>query len=306
MEAPLSELPALARFAEELGYTDVWSLESDALDGFTPLAAVAAVTEHVRLGTAIIPAWTRPAGLLAMHAAAMAELAPGRFVLGLGSSTEVVVQQWLDVPFSRPLTRTREAALAVRSLLSGQRVSAMKLRRPPRVRVPIYIAALGPKMLRLAGEVGEGVVFFLCGPRIIPELLTQVGGDVDSVARLIVLPGSGNEVRLAARRGIVTYALVPYYARSLARQGFGDEVAAIGAAWHSGDREAAAGQVSDAMVAELLLTGTEEQIGERLAAYRQAGLRTPVLAIGGVEPHRAGDAGLRRLLEAFAPARAVG
>lgn len=120
MAAPLSELPAFARFVEELGYTDIWSLESNALDGFTPLAAVAAVTERVRLGTAMIPAWTRPAGLLAMHAAAMAELAPGRFMLGVGSSTEVVVRQWLDVPFSRPLGRTREAVRAVRSLLGGQ------------------------------------------------------------------------------------------------------------------------------------------------------------------------------------------
>jgi len=159
----------------------------------------------------------------------MAELAPGCFVLGLGSSTEVVVQQWFDVPFSRPLPRTREAALAVRALLSGQRVRAMKLRRAPRARLPIYIAALGPKMLRLAGEVGDGVVFFLCGPRIIPELLAEVGSDVDSVA-LVVLPGLSAEVRLAARRIIATYALVPFYARSLARQGFEDEVAAVGAA----------------------------------------------------------------------------
>lgn len=148
--------------------------------------------------------------------------------------------------------------------------------------------------------------FFLCGPRIIPELLAQVGREVDWVARLLVLPGSGEQVQQAARRSIVSYALVPYYARSLARQDLGAEVAAIGAAWRSGDREAAAGQVSDAMVDELLLTGTEEQIAERLAGYRRAGLRTPVIAIGGVEPHGAGDAVLRRLLEAFAPARAVG
>jgi len=134
------------------------------------------------------------------------------------------------VPFSWPLTRTREAALAVRALLSGQRVRAMKLRRAPRARLPIYIAALGPKMLRLAGEVGDGVVFFLCGPRIIPELLAEVGSDVDSVARLVVLPGLSAEVRLAARRIIATYAMVPFYARSLARQGFEDEVAAVGAA----------------------------------------------------------------------------
>jgi len=87
-DVPLSELPDFARLAEELGYTDAWSMEVNGLDGFTPLAAVAAVT-GLRVGTAIIPVFIRPPGLLAMHAAAMAELAPGRFVLGIGSSTPV-------------------------------------------------------------------------------------------------------------------------------------------------------------------------------------------------------------------------
>jgi probable F420-dependent oxidoreductase len=279
LDVPLRELPALARRAEELGYTDAWSMESNGLDGFTPLAAAAAVTERMRLGTAIIPAWTRPAGLLAMHAAALAELAPGRFVLGLGSSTPVVVEQWLGVPFSRPLSRTREAALAVRALLAGERVGGMRLARPPREQtVAIYVAALGPRMLRMAGEVASGVVFYLVGPRLMPQLLADVGREVDSVARLAVFAGEGAEARAAARRSLLSYILVPYYARSLTRQGFGEEVAAAGEAWRTGDRAGAAGQVSDAMLDELLLIGAPDRIADRLQAYRAAGLRTPVLA----------------------------
>lgn len=305
LELPLSELPAMARRAEKLGYTDAWSLESNGLDGFTPLTAVAAVTQTMRLGTAIIPAWTRPAGLLAMHAAALAELAPGRFVLGIGSSTPVIVEQWLGIPFSRPLSRTREAALAVRGLLAGERVAGMRLSRPPRDReVPIYIAALGPKMLRAAGEVGSGVIFFLVGPRLMPELLAEVGREVDSVARLIVIPGQGREAETAARRSILSYTLVPYYARSLTRQGFGEEVAAISSAWRSGDRAGAAGQVSEAMVRELLLTGGPDQVLERLEDYRRAGLQTPVLAFGGVGHGEPVDrTELAHIIEALSPAR---
>jgi probable F420-dependent oxidoreductase len=282
-DVPLSELPDFARLAEELGYTDAWSMEVNGLDGFTPLAAVAAVT-GLRVGTAIIPVFIRPPGLLAMHAAAMAELAPGRFVLGIGSSTPVVVEQWLGVPFAQPLTRTRETAVAVRALLAGERHGNMRLARPPAEPPAIYLAALGPKMLQSAGELADGVIFFLAGPRIIPDLLRQVGRELDSVARLVVIRGGSEEAVVAARRALTTYALVPFYARSLERQGFGEEVKAIQERWQAGDRAGAVGQVSGAMVAELLLVGEVDRIAEGLAAYRRAGLRTPVLAFSPVGP----------------------
>jgi probable F420-dependent oxidoreductase len=294
-EGSLAELPALARRAEALGYTDAWSQESNALDGFTPLAVMAAVTERMRLGTAVIPAFTRPPGLLAMHAAALAELAPGRVVLGLGASTQVVVEKWLGVPFSKPLARTREAAAAVSALLRGERVGGMKLARPPASPPPIFLAALGPKMLRSGGEVAEGVVFFLTGPRIIPSMLADIGRDVESVARILVFPGRSPEVMANARRTIMPYTLVPYYARSLERQGFGEEVRAVQRAWSDGDRAGAPGQVSDAMLRELVLLGTDDDIAEGLAAYRRAGLTTPVLGIWSGDP--------TPVLEAMAPAR---
>src|SRR5207247_1240141 len=113
----LAGLTVLARMAEDLGYSDAWSFEVNGYDAFSPLAAVAAVTSEMRLGTAIVPVYTRPAGLIAMQATTLAELAPGRFVLGLGSSTPVVVEGWFGVPFRRPLTRTREMIVAVRARL---------------------------------------------------------------------------------------------------------------------------------------------------------------------------------------------
>ncbi len=271
----------MARTAEELGYTDLWSFESNGLDAFTPLAAAAAATREVRLGTAIVPVFTRPPALIAMHAAALAELAPSRFVLGLGASTPALVESGMGVPFERPLARVREATAAVRGLLEGGRTGIFKLGRPPVETVPVYLAALGPAMLRLAGEIADGVVFFMAGPRIMPELVAALGREMDTVARLVAIPAPDRATALPfARRLITSYATVPFYARFLARQGFEEEVNAVNRLWDSGDRAAAAGQVSDAMAAELVVMGDAGEIGGGIEAYRRAGLTTPVVAFG--------------------------
>jgi hypothetical protein len=134
----------------------------------------------------------------------------------------------------------------------------------------------------------------MCGPRVIPKLLDRTGRAMDSVERLMVIPG-GAEAVVAARRLIVTYALVPYYARVMGVQGFGEEVEAIRSRWQSGDRGGAAKEVSDAMVAELVLAGPAERIRDRLDAYRDAGLGAAALSVAGV-----GLAELRSLLKQLA------
>jgi len=281
-DRPLAEVPELARRVEALGYTDCWSFENAVLDAFTPLAAAAAVTEGLRFGTAIVPVFTRPVGIIAMHAAGMAELAPGRFVLGLGSSTRVVVETWLGVPFGRPLTRTVETVGAVRALLDGEKVGGLRLQRRPAERVPIFMAALGPKMLAAAGELADGLCFFMAGPRVIPQLLAAAGGKLDSMARLPTFAyDSAVDEQAAARRHIVAYALVPYYAALMDRQGFGEEVTGIARSWAAGDRAGAPDQVSQAMLDELTLVGGADRIRERIEAYRAAGLGCPVIAASG-------------------------
>jgi len=274
---PLSDLPALAARAEALGYTDLWSFEINMFDAFTPLAAAAASTADVRLGTAIAPVFFRPPGLLAMHAAALAELAPGRFVLGVGSSTPVVVEQWMGVPFGRPVKAVRETVVAVRALLAGEKVAGMRLAQPPAQPPPIWMAALGERMAAAARELADGVCLYMVGPGLIRETV----GDQDSMCRINVIPGDDEAAQALARRTVTTYALVPFYARVMARQGFAEEVKAINERWAAGERAAASGQVSDAMVAELTLTGSLDAIGAGLARYWEAGLGCPVLAIVG-------------------------
>lgn len=291
----VGDLTALARRAEERGWSDLWSMESRDLDAFTPLAAAAGVTERLRLGTAIVAAFLRPPGVTAMQAAGVAALAPGRFALGLGASTKVVVEQWHGVPFpERPVSALAERAEQIVQLLRGEKVGGLRLGIPPSEPVPLYLAALGPRALALTGEIADGVVLFLVGPGRLPEVLRQVGEGKDSVARIFAFPDNGTDVHARARRLIVPYTLVPYYARSLTSQGFGEEVAAIGEAWRSGDRERAVALVSDAMVRELTLTGSEDEIADGIQAYRRAGLGTPVVAT-------ATGAEARRLVEALGP-----
>lgn len=297
---PAAELPAIARRAEELGYTDAWSFEINVFDAFSPLAAVAATTERMRLGCAIAPVFFRPPGLLAMHAATLGELAPGRFVLGVGASTPVVVEQWMGIPFGRPVTRTRETVVAVRALLAGERVGGMRLGRPPAVPVPIWMAALGERMRAAAAEVADGLCFFMVGPRLTRELTAGL----DSMCRITVVPGAGEAERALARRLVTGYAIVPFCARVMERQGFGDEVRAIGERWAAGDRAGAAGQVSDAMLRELLLAGSVDAIAEGLERYWESGLGCPVLAITSAQSDPAARrAEHDRLMEALAGSR---
>src|SRR5215212_7065350 len=148
---------ALLEGAEAVGFNDLWSGETAGPDGFTPLALAAAWTERMRLGTGVVNAFTRGPAVLAQHAAALADASGGRFVLGLGSSSNVIVERWNGVPFERPLSRVRAAVEALRPVLAGDRgPGGFKLEAPPLEPVPIVVAALRGKMLALAAEVGDG------------------------------------------------------------------------------------------------------------------------------------------------------
>src|SRR2546427_628508 len=162
----LAEHAELAREAERLGYTDAWSLEVDGVDCFAPLAVVGLAT-RLRVGTAIANVYTRGPATLALCAAGIAEIAPGRFCLGIGAGSQPIVEAWNGGVFARPATRVREMAQFLRQALTGERVvfrgetfavDGFRLVKPPVEPVPIHIAALRPGMLRVAGEVGDGAI----------------------------------------------------------------------------------------------------------------------------------------------------
>ncbi len=168
LSTPLHEQETLLKKMIDWGYTDFWSSEANGTDGFTPLALAAAWTPTARLGIAIIPAYTRGPALLAMSVAALAEAAPGRFVMGIGTSSNVIVERWNDIPFERPYYKTRDMVRFLRSALAGEKVTeeydtfkvnGFRLARPPlEKQPPILVAALRKGMLRMAGKEGDGAI----------------------------------------------------------------------------------------------------------------------------------------------------
>jgi probable F420-dependent oxidoreductase len=283
--------------AEELGFTDVWSAEAGGVDAFGPLAAVAARTEHVRLGTAIVPAFTRPPALTAMSAAGVQALSGGRFVLGIGTSSPAVVGRWMGLPFEHLMTRIREYVEVLREILAGKKVTyqgetlhveGYRMEVDPGTPVPIWLAALGPQMCRLAGRIADGVLFFLLTPDGIKQALEEVAAgareagrdpaEIGSAARVPVAVDEPEDlVRMMMGRALTAYATVPAYNAAIARQGFADEAAEVAEAWSGGDRNHAAQVFTDRLFDRFMPHGDPATVLAGLQEYRDAGLGTPVI-----------------------------
>jgi len=279
--------------AEQLGYEDAWSSESGGPDGIAPLGAVAVRTSRIRLGTAILPIASRAPALAAMTAASLQDLSDGRFVLGLGISSRHIVERWLGQSRDRPLLRLREYVTVVRDLLDGRKVDfagsttvvrGFRLSPPPRGRVPVFVAALGPRACRMAGALADGVIFYLKTPAGVKQAMTWVhegvhdaGRDPAEVECVLILPVVlGAEGSERARAYVARYIRVPDYARSLRLQGFSEEVEATVAAWaHGQDR--AAQSVDAAMAASLILAPGRDAGRAMLDAFDAAGVHTTVL-----------------------------
>lgn len=272
-----------------LGYTDAWSSEVAGADGFTPLALAAAWTPSLRLGVAIAPAFTRGPALLAQTAAAMAEAAPGRFVLGLGASSPAIVEQWNGIPFVDPYRRVRDTLRFLRAALTGDKVTArydtftvdgFRLARPVEQPPPLHLAALRPGMLRLAGREADGVVLNWLSVDDVPTALAEVGPGKEVVARIFVVPiADVATARAVARRMITSYLTVPAYAEFHRWLGRGAALQPMWDAWNAGDRKAALAAVPDEVVDALVVHGSTEACRRHVERYVAAGVTVPVLAV---------------------------
>ena len=273
----------------DLGYTDVWSAEVDGTDGFTPLALAAAWEARLNLGVAVTPAFTRGPGLMAMSVAAMAEAAPGRFTMGLGASSEPVVQRWNGVTYDKPYARTRDVLRFVKRALDGEKIDeafetfevhGFKLSRPVVERPPILLGALRPGMLRLAGREADGAILNWLGANDVATCRNEVGEDKLIAARLFVLPTTDTDAaRFVGRRMISSYLTVEGYAQVHRWLGRDEILAPMWEAWAAGDRKRANEVIPDSVVDELIIHGSYEACREHVAAYMDAGVQIPSLAI---------------------------
>jgi probable F420-dependent oxidoreductase len=301
---PLSEHADWYRELADLGYTDIWSSEANGTDAFTPLALAAAWAPSLRLGTAIVPAYTRGPGLLAMSAAALAEAAPGRVVVGVGTSSDVIVERWNDIPFEQPYQRTRDVVRFLRSALRGEKMSeeydtfkvrGFKVGRVPEVQPKIMVAALREGMLRLAGRESDGAIInWLSADDVatVAPVVQKAGrGGKEIVARIFVCPSDdADTVRAMGKFAIAAYLNVPVYAAFHEWLGRGDQLQGMWDAWKAGDRKAALAAIPDQVVDELIVHGPPEACREHIGRYFDNGVTTSTLAImpfGGIDPRQA-------------------
>lgn len=286
---PLADHRPWIEEVAELGYTDVWTAEADGADGFTPLALSAAWAPGLRLGTAIIPTFTRGPAILAQSAAAMAEAAPGRFALGIGTSSDVIVQRWNGIPFEEPYRRTRDMVRFLRLALAGEKVSetfdtfevrGFRLGRPPAVVPPILVAALRPGMLHLAGREGDGAIINWLGAADVPRVAVEVGAGKEIVARVFVVPSRDRDTVLAVgRRMVAAYLNVPVYAAFHEWLGRGPLLEGMWEAWKAGDRKGALAAIPEEVVDDLVLSGSPDQVRGKVQAYLDAGVTTVTLMV---------------------------
>lgn len=294
---PLHELGPLVRRMDEAGYDSVWSAESTDFDGFTPLVVAAENSARLHLATGIVNVYTRGPALLAQSAAAVANLSDGRFVLGLGSSSNVIVEQWNGIPFRRPLAKVEETVDYLRTVLAGERgAGGFKLASPPDRPVPIVLAALRDRMLSLAARIADGAFTnFLPLSRARQVVDTFAMPEKELVCRFFSISGPEDDALAAAKRIFVAYATVPVYAEFFRWLGFGDEIDPVVEAWNAGDRRRALELAPEALVREIFLLGPVESQRERLDEFASAGITTAVLTLS-CAPDR-----LAALIGQFAP-----
>ncbi|HEX9820870.1 MAG TPA: LLM class F420-dependent oxidoreductase [Methylomirabilota bacterium] len=315
---PLADFVAAAREAEARGYHTAWLGEVAGYDALVMSTVVATHTERLHVANGVLPVQTRTPVVLGMAVASLNHLAPGRFALGLGLSSKVIVEQWHGLSFSPALAQIREAVEIVRKVAGGEHVSVEgKFYRvkgfrltgpPPAAPVRVYLAALGPEMLELAGEIADGVLLNWIPPEAVPASIahletgarragrTLAGFEIASFVRTCVTddPAAARET---LARDVTGYATVDVYQAFFRTAGYADEVEAVSAAWGAGDRAGAVKRISPRMLDGLGVVGDETFCRARIGEFARTGLTQPVIVP--FAPAAADRAALLRTLRAF-------
>ena len=288
------------RKADELGYDSVYTTHIAGRDSPTLLMAYAAVSERIRLGTGVLPIYSRTPVATAQQAATIDEFSRGRMVIGLGVSHQVTVENWYGVELVKPIKAMREYVGIVRAAFLGEDPPDGEIFRSnfrfmgiqPRPDLPIYVAALSPKMLRAAGEIADGVMLWLCNPEYIREVVVpevragreRAGKSMSGFDIVAAVPAAATDDRDAAyatmRSDLVTYFSLPFYRAMIERSGFGEDIAAFDAGMQAGDVERAKAAISDRFLEALTAIGSPQDVRAGVQRYADAGATSP--CVGGV------------------------
>ncbi len=291
---PLHEHRAWFARLRELGYTDLWSAEVDGADGFTPLTLAAAWEPELNLGVAITPAYTRGPALLAQSVAAIADAAPGRFACGLGASSEVIVSNWNGLEFENQFRRVRDTLRFLRQAFTGEKVTeeydtfkvkGFRLSRVPEQLPPIYLAALRPGMLHLAGREADGAILNWLSAKDVATSVAEVenaaaGSPREIVARIFVIVCDDADLaRSIGRRMITAYLNVDAYAEFHRWLGRGPALEPMWNAWSAGDRKKALEVIPDEVVDDLVVHGSPAECRAHIQQYVDNGVTIPAPAV---------------------------
>ena len=291
---------AFAKEAEDLGYDSAWIPEVGGNDAFALGSAVGAATDRMRIGTAVVPMNIRGPALLAMAASTMDAMSGGgRAVLGIGVSSPQIVTDWNQAPYDKPLRRARETIDALRQMFAGGKVTfegecvtvnGYRMMPGPREPIPIYLGALNKHMLRLAGEVADGVVINMLGERHVPKVVAEIragaeraGKDPDAIEVVMrvqcAVTDNPDQIREAFAGAFGAYIVAPGYDTFFTWQGYGDVVEGVRAARAAKDRAASRAAVSDEILHDLVVAGSADEVRSRLKAFMNAGVTTPAVHV---------------------------
>ena len=296
MGPKLEDSITLVKWAEANGFDDVWFSDAMAPDSLTMVAAVAPYTGRMRVGVAVTPVYTRTPAVLAATANVLGQLLPGRFVMGLGSSSQAIMERFNGVSMEKPLTRVKETAVMVRSMLAGEKsdfdlatLSSKGYRQEPLAEPPpIYLAALRPKMIEMAAEIGDGVCFNLWPQQALPRMMEHVETgakragkrveDIEIVNRSMVLVTNDVEqARADFRSYYAPYYANPVYNNFLKWAGYADEAEGILAGWRARDRELSTSSITDEIVDGVAVIGDIDAVHRRIRKDAEAGIDTTII-----------------------------
>lgn len=290
-----------AVWAEGEGFDDVWFADGGGQDALTLAGAVALKTSRVRIGTAVVPVYTRTPALFASTAMTLSHLAPNRFILGLGASSHAMIEGWHGMKLEKPLTRVKETTQLVRAMLAGEKSDfqgatlqsqGYRVNPPMQGHVPIYLAALREKMLEMAGEVGEGVVLNLFPVEALPVMIKHVEigakragvtlAEREVVCRHQVAVIEDEKGRAAARdafrKSFAPYYATPVYNRFLVWCGYQSVAETITEGWKAKDRARTTGALSDELVDRIAVIGTAEECRQRVLELAKTGVNTHIIS----------------------------
>ena len=285
------------RLAEQLGYHSAYTTHLAGRDSLTVLAAYADVSETIKLGTGVLPIYSRTPVATAQQAATIDEIAGGRLTLGIGVSHRVTVENWYAAQIRKPVSEMRDYVAVLRAIFAGEDPPESEtfptrfhfLGFQPRADLQIYVAGLSPKMLELAGEVADGVILWLCNPDYIRDVVIphvregrrKARKQLDGFDIVAAVPTAVTDevdgARATLRADLAPYFLLPFYRKMIERSGYEADVKLFDEAMERGDASAAAIAISDGFLENLAAIGPPDIAAATVERYRDAGATSPCI-----------------------------